>query len=402
MVVQQGVPSHVPADCVVDIDIYAMPGGDKDLHASWLSLQRLTDRDFLWTARNGGHWIALRGPHVKQIWLDAARFSNHGVYIPKSEARQFGLAPQQLDAPDHTEYKRAVMKGMAAKHFMAMEEPARTLSATLIESVRSRGKCEFLTEVAEPLPIQLFLAFAGLPIEDWKRLRPLGSQVVRKDTGLTEADMMAFANAYLEPVVRQAMDSPGDSPFGRMFAEPIFGRPMPFAGAMAVARGVLFAGLDTVSANLGFIVYHLARFPEHRRALMANAGLIGGAIDELLRRYTTIAAGRELVEDVEMGGIRLKKGDVVCAPFVLHNLDPSLFPDPLQVRLDRGGLDQLTFGAGIHRCPASSLARIELMTFTKEMLARIPDFELDPDHPIRMKTGIVGALGDLHLRWPVR
>ncbi|PRX19202.1 cytochrome P450 [Paraburkholderia sp. BL18I3N2] len=392
------IPANVPKDNVVDLDIYNVPGGEDDFHEAWLAV-RQPGKDFLWTPHNGGHWIATRAVHIKEIWTDALRFSSSGVIIPKSDSQHFKLIPLQLDAPEHTEFKRAVSRGLGPKHVMAMLEPIRELAAELIDKVIDKGHCEVLTEIAEPLSIKLFLAFAGLPVEDWQRLRPLGSQIVRKDQSMSEEEMLDIANSYLEPFVRRCMESPGEDAFSRIFAEPIFDQNMTFDDAMAVARDVLFAGLDTVSANLGFLTYHLARYPADRKALIENPKLLTTAIDEVLRRYVTIAGGRELTQDVEMGGVTLLKGDIVCAPFVLHNLDEEVFESPGEVLLDRNGKEHLTFGAGPHRCPGANLAKLELMTYTQVLLSKIPDFELDPAHPVRMKTGVVGALNSLHLRW---
>lgn len=156
-------PAHVPATSFIDIDIYALPGSEVDFHAAWKRLQTDTGPEFLWTPRNGGHWIATRGSHIKQILLDHTRFSSAAVFIPKSDSQHYNILPLQSDQPEHTEYRRAVNKAVATKFILAMQEPAKTLAAELIEQVLPRGRCEFISEIAEQLPIKLFLAFTDLP-----------------------------------------------------------------------------------------------------------------------------------------------------------------------------------------------------------------------------------------------
>lgn len=76
-------PAHVPADRVVDIDVYALPGQDKDFHAAWKALQ---DRSagLVWTPRNEGHWIALSGEIMAEVQSDHERFSNRIIVLPRS------------------------------------------------------------------------------------------------------------------------------------------------------------------------------------------------------------------------------------------------------------------------------------------------------------------------------
>lgn len=219
---------------------------------------------------------------------------------------------------------------------------------------------------------------------------------------MSEEAFKNLVNEYLEPIVRERMKTPGPDAFSRVFAEPVFGAPMTFEVAMGIARDILLAGLDTVSSHLGFIGYHLARNPGHRKILIEQPKLMPLAVDDLMRRYNAVAIGREAADDVELGGVQFKKGDIICLPLPLYNLDDKLFDDPMDAVLDRKGAGHLAFGAGIHRCPGNTLARMELMIFVEAWLARIPDFSLDPSHPVRMKAGVVGAFDALHLIWPTQ
>ena len=97
----------------------------------------------------------------------------------------------------------------------------------------------------------------------------------------------------------------------------------------------------------------------------------------------------------------MKTGDLVYLPSVLHNLDPQSFDAPEDVRLDRklNTTRHTTMGVGAHRCVGAGLARMEVMIFMREWLAGMPEFRLDPDRPVRMKGGNVGACTSLPLRW---
>lgn len=393
-------PAHVPLENVVDVNIYSLPGSESDFHAAWKALQTDTGPEMLWTPQNGGHWIATRGENIKDILKDHIRFSSAAIFIPKADSQHYNILPLQADQPEHTEYRRAVNRAVSSKYILAMQQPAKELAAELAQEVLPRGRCEFISEIAETLPIKLFLAFAGLPLDDFEMLKPLGSYLVRKDQDISEESFMALVDDYLAPIVRMRMNAPEDDALSRVFAEKVFDAPITFDIAMGIARDVLLAGLDTVSSHIGFIGYHLARNPHHRKLLVENPKLLPLAVDDLMRRYNAVAIGREAVEDVSIAGVEVKQGDVICLPLPLYNLDDRLFENPMEAVLDRRGGEHLAFGAGIHRCPGNSLARIELMMFIQEWLAVIPEFSLDTRYPIRMKAGVVGAFQDLHLVWP--
>lgn len=393
-------PVHVPEDNVVDIDIYAIPGGEKDFHGAWKSLQTDTRSDVVWTPYNGGHWIVTRGKEIMEILKDHTRFSSKGVYIPKPEKIEHVLLPLQADQPEHTEYRRAINMSVAPKFVLGMREPIRALAKEIAEELAPKGECEFIEQVADMLPIKLFLAFAGLPMEDFQKLRPLGASFVRRDENTDEDLMFSVTNEYLEPLIKERMSNPGEDLFSQVFATPISGEKMTHEVAMGIGRDLLLAGLDTVSSHVGFIGYHLAQNPDQRKLLIEQPKLIPTAVDDLMRRYNAVLLNREATEDLELGGVEMKKGDLISVPLPLYNLDDRIFDDPMNTILDKPRGEHLAFGMGIHRCPGNSLARLELIIFLEEWLKHIPDFSIDQDRPLTMSSGIVGTINQLHLVWP--
>jgi cytochrome P450 len=162
---------------------------------------------------------------------------------------------------------------------------------------------------------------------------------------------------------------------------------------------LLLGGLDTVAAVLGFTMNYLARHPQQRSHLANNPDAIPKAVEELLRRFPVSSLARVVTRDVEFHGVRLKQGDMMLCPTMAHSLDDRIFPDPTNVDLTRKTGFNGTFGAGPHRCLGSMLARVELRAFLQEWLARIPDFQVQPDADLIVDTGMVVALEALPLEW---
>lgn len=89
-------PGNVPAERVVDFDIFNPPGDHPDIHRAWKALQDATDRSIVWTPHNGGHRIALRGALIEQILSDHQRFTSYTVLVPTV---LHGLDDEQFENP---------------------------------------------------------------------------------------------------------------------------------------------------------------------------------------------------------------------------------------------------------------------------------------------------------------
>jgi len=394
-------PNHVPADRVVDFDVFHPPGVEQDYFAAWKTLQQPGMPGLVWTPCNGGHWIATSGDIVRWLWADADRLSNEVLAVTPGLGEVMRFIPLQQDPPEHTPFRNAVMRGFANKYIVALEPKVVAIAGELIDGMIGRGHCEFISEFAEILPLNIFLTLIDVPLEDRPRLRELGKQLTRPDGSMSVEELRDAADAYLWPFIEARLANPEEDLFSRILSVPIEGRAWTVDEARRMCRNLLFGGLDTVVAMVGMITLHLARHPEHQKRLRDEPELIPAAADELMRRYPTVSVSRNLVTDVEVDGVTMKAGDIVYLPSVLHNLDPHSFDAPEEVRFDRqlNPTRHTTMGAGPHRCVGAGLARMEIIAFMREWLSRMPEFRLDADKPLVMKGGNVGALTELHLQW---
>lgn len=393
------IPAHVPADRVVDFDIFNPPGVETDYFAAWKAL--LGGPGLVWTTANGGHWIAARGAVVRELWGDAERLSNQCLAVTPGLGEVMQFIPLQEDGAAHRAYRAPVMKGFAARFIVALEPRVRKVARELILGLRPLGRCDFVTDFAEILPLNIFLTLIDVPLEDRPRLRQLGVQLTRPDGSMTVEQLRQAADDYLWPFIQARMAEPGDDLFSRILAEPVDGRPWTEEEARRMCRNLLFGGLDTVAAMIGMVALHLARHPEDQSALRDAPGELPKVADELMRRYPTVAVSRNAVGDIQIDGVTIRAGDLVYLPSVLHNLDPACFSAPEEVRFDRGvaPIRHTTLGTGPHRCVGAGLARMEVIVFLQEWLSGMPEIRLDPDRPVTMKGGNVGACTSIPLVW---
>ncbi len=395
------IPPHVPADRVVDFDIFNPPGVERDYFSAWKTL--LNGPGLVWTTANGGHWIAARGDVVRELWGESERLSNQCLAVTPGLGDVMRFIPLQQDGAEHKAFRTPVMKGLASRFVVALEPKVREVAQELIEELRPQGRCDFVSDFAEVLPLNIFLTLIDVPLKDRPSLRKLGVQLTRPDGSMTVEQLRQAADDYLWPFIERRMAEPGEDLFSRILSEPVDGRPWTVDEAQRMCRNLLFGGLDTVAAMIGMVALHLARHPEHQKWLREHPGSLADAADELMRRYPTVGVSRNAIGDLRIDGVTIRSGDLVYLPSVLHNLDPKSFDRPEEVQFDRGltPIRHTTMGVGAHRCVGAGLARMEVIVFLEEWLGRMPQVRLDPSRPVAMKGGNVGACTTLPLMWDV-
>lgn len=392
------IPPHVPPECVVDVDLYRMPGAEQDLHLSWKRLQDESPRGLVWTPHNGGHWIVTRGRDIARIYADHESFSSRITIVPREWGERFPLRPTTLDPPAHRPFRRLLNAALSPAMVRAAEPTIRALAIAGVERLQARGRCELVSEFAAPLPVDLFMHLAHLPAGEARALPRYGESPLEGDGATADIPLMDRFDAFLRPHVVARRAHPGDDLISALAGGTLDGRPLTEDEAVELTTAVLTGGLDTVVSVLALMMAFLARHPAHRRRLVAEPATLRPAVAEMLRRFPIMTKARLLKRDQEIEGVTLKAGDMVVLP-PLHGLDEREFAEPLTVDFDRPPAPHSTFGNGVHRCPGALLTQVELEIALGEWLARIPDFEIDPNRPPRMRSGVLGAVLELGLQW---
>jgi cytochrome P450 len=146
---------------------------------------------------------------------------------------------------------------------------------------------------------------------------------------------------------------------------------------------------------------YLARHPDHRHQLVEDPDVLPHAIEELLRWETPVpGVARVAMQDVEVGGCPISKGERVSPLLGAANTDPAEFPDPELVDFNRNPNRHRAFGGGPHRCLGSHLARMELRVAMREFHRRIPNYQIKPGTEL-VFTAALRSVESLPLVFPV-
>jgi cytochrome P450 len=318
------------------------------------------------------------------------------------------LIPLQVDPPEHAKYRR-ILDPLFTPREMAAREPAVTaLVNEMIDGFADRGECDFHAEFAVPLPCTVFLQLLGLPLGDLDKFLAWKDGVVRPEgvRGPAEHAKAAAPAAhqiydYFERAIDNHIANPREDVLSALIGADVEGHPLSREELLDISFLFLIAGLDTVTDSLDCFFVYLARHSDQRRLLVEQPDILPSAIEEMLRWETPVpGVARVAVQDVEVGGCPISKGERISPLLGAANTDPAEFDDPDTVDFARNPNRHRAFGGGPHRCLGSHLARLELRVALREFHRRIPDYEISPGVTLKYTTGL-RSVEALPLTFPV-
>lgn len=339
--------------------------------------------------RWGGSWFPTRYDDVVAMAQEHDLFTSREIIVvppadPSNEGPYADVAapPITSDPPEHHWHRRLILPFFSPQSVATFEQGTRDLCNRLIDGFIDSGRADAAADYAQQIPVRVIATMLGVPTD----LSDTFTGWVRGvlETGLTNPEVRLEARLnilhYFEAQIEDRKANPReDDLITTLLHAEIDGERVPESYVLGVCNLMLVAGVDTTWSAIGASLWHLAQHPEHCRQLVENPDLWGSAIEELLRAYAPVTMARIVDRDTEFQGCPMHSGDRVLMSFPAANRDPRQFENPDEVILDRERNRHVAFGAGIHRCAGSNLARLELRVALQTWLARIPEFALaDP------------------------
>ncbi len=347
--------------------------------------------------RLGNMVVASRRAEVEEILRCPVPYSSAEASQITSLGNVRPLIPLQVDPPDHVRYRRILDQLFAPKRMARLEGSVTDLVRAHIDKFAARGSCDLVAEFTVPFPSEVFLTLLGLPLEDLPDFLSMKDGIIRPP-GSTLGELSATRNQagsriyeYFEgEIEKRAGQAPRDDLLGGFLTPGPDGTQLSHEEILDICFLFLIAGLDTVSASLDCMFAYLAQHPEDRRLLASDPSVIPSAVEELLRWETPVmGVARGASEDAVLGGEPVHPGDSITVLLGSANVEPGgRVEDPESVDLRREVNPHLAFGAGVHRCLGSHLARLELRVALREFHARIPDYQLEEGAELVYSQGI--------------
>jgi cytochrome P450 family 142 subfamily A polypeptide 1 len=310
-----------------------------------------------------------------------------------------------MDAPQHLLRRRIVSAGFTPRRVEEHEPFLRRKVAELLDRAGAAGTCDFVRDVATPLPMYMIGELMGLPEADHDRLLHWSDLFATGGEHMREAvvpAVQAYAD-YIMAIVEERRGGDGEDLVSLVVNAEVDGQRLSDQDLVFETMLILVGGDETTRHVISGGLEALLRNPDQLARLREDpARLMTPAIEEMLRWVTPIQnMNRTATRDVELRGQRIREGDRMLLLYPSADRDEAVFADPFRFDVGRDPNPHLAFGGfGRHHCLGAQLARLELRVLFEELLARFPEITLaDPEaEPPRRRGNFVLGLEALPVR----
>lgn len=333
---------------------------------------------------------------------------------PGKNAPKIGLIDEP--EPRHSQLRRLINKGFTPRMVKLWEEDFRQITKEALDAISGAGECEFVEEVAAPLPILLIAEMIGIPTDRRQEFHQWSDAMIAGDGNQDKPEVMAKAGAAFlaySTLVKEIAEDRRKNPQEDLVSilvnaddEGILGRfehgnrriegldseeHLANAANELVMLSVILmvAGNETTRNGLSGGMKLLIEHPDARQRLIDDPSLVPGAMEELLRLTSPVVSFiRTATQDTELRGVPIKKGQRVLMLYPSANRDSAQFDRPDELDLERNP-QHLAFGIGNHFCLGANLARMELRVAFDELLRRTPDMRYSSGGPKMAPSALV-------------
>ncbi|MGH9300799.1 MAG: cytochrome P450 [Acidimicrobiales bacterium] len=336
-----------------------------------------------------GYWTLTRHADVTAINRNNLLFSSArgATFINDLEPElleQQRMMLLNMDPPLHTRYRLLVNKGFTPRLVNRLEDRARAITNNILDTVCEKGECDFVTDVAAELPLQVIAEIMGVPYEERKMVFDWSNRMIGSNDPEYQISPEAATEAaselyvYANRLAAEKRADPSDDIISVLVQAEVGGERLSEIEFDLFFLLLAVAGNETTRNLIAHGTLALMEHPDQRARLLADPGLLGSAVEEMLRWASPVMSFRRTAtEDTIIGDQKIAEGDKVVIWYISANRDEDVFVDPMSFDVSRTPNDHVAFGGGgPHFCLGANLARLEIRVMFEELLKRIPDFEV--------------------------
>jgi cytochrome P450 len=366
--------------------------------ADWPRLvDQLHSLDFplAWTESHGGYWVLGSWAEAKKVlenWqlfssdndINNERRGGRGVTIPRAP---YPLVLSESDPPLSSDRRRLEMPFFTPKALQKWGPVAEDHLNEAIDLVIEQGSAELVHDIVIPTTARTTLHLLGFDPDNWQdaALSAHRSSFTKPGDPDYPLDELARLRRMFVDMFADRRASPRDDLISALAQGKVQGAPLTEAEGESMMSALVFGGFDTTTSAVVHALIWLDTHRQHHSELIENPARLSNAVDEFLRFYPpTPGVSRTAMEDTEIGGRVIAKGERVYTWINAANRDPVKFVSPNELQLDRANArEHLSFSAGGHRCLGSVLAKMEITIMLKTILQRMPNFSIDHEAVVR-------------------
>jgi cytochrome P450 len=352
-------------------------------------------------------WVFSRHADVVDISRRADVFCSGQGTLPDADS---AVSIACMDDPRHQRLRKLVNRGFTPRMVGLLEPRVRELTAKLIDAVAGRGECDLVRDLAVPLPLYIIADMLGIRREDFDRFHAWSDRLIavtgnRQDPAKLSDSIAAYVEygTYLKDVFEDRRRHPREDLTSILVAAQQEGVLAEDEEAMENDEIVMFmtlllvAGNETTRNAISGGMLALMENPDERARLRGDPGLIGPAVEEILRFVSPIICFRRTAtRDSEVAGQPIRTGERVLMLYQSANRDEAVFADGERFDVGREPNPHVAFGLGTHFCLGANLARLELRVMVEELVRRLPDMRIAPGAgPRRVASTLVRGIESL-------
>lgn len=356
-----------------------------------------------------GFWVLTRYDDVRYVSRTPSVFSNTPhmlIWDPDPElGHTLAGVMLNMDPPRHTEYRNTINKGFVPKRIDKLAGYIAGVAREIVDKVASRGECDFVEDVAAITPMTMICELFGIPESERRYAYDLANRLISSDDpemaqGSSPDEAFIETFEYAVKLRKLKLENPADDLATMVVNAELDGKPVDDMVFGTFVMMMIVAGNETTRTVTSNGMLRLIEHPEQRQRLVDDPSLIPTAVEELLRYDPGVHHFRRTVmEDTEVGGVEMKKGQKLTLWYGSANRDESVFDDPHRFDINRHNAgEHLSFGIGQHYCLGASLARAQLKAIFTEVLTRMPDMELAAP-PRRLRSNFINGVKEMRVTY---
>lgn len=330
-------------------------------------------RERSWIARTNYGYAVLRYAEVADL-LKSPRLSQGSARWPDHHGVHTGLFHEWwrknllvLEGEEHHRIRRLLNPAFSPSMAKRLSPEFRALAEELVNNFKDNGRCEFVSDFAEPFATRALCIMMGLDHKHWRFIASRANTVGYALSVQIKEDIDRIDEAvhelyeFVENLINERKAAPGEDVVSRLVQFSDSGDKLTGEELRNALVLMLFGGMDTTRNQLGLALQTFIRNPEAWEKLAADPKLANAALEEALRvNPTTRWVTREAIEDFEYGGVCIQAGTTIHLFTYTSGNDPAAYPDG---RVDITSTDRkphFTFGGGVHHCLGHYIARADM------------------------------------------
>jgi|SRR6266700_791718 len=340
-------------------------------------------------------WLVFRYDDVARVQSDYQTFSSEGTIGKKQgQERSANTSIIEMDPPRHRQMRSLITQAFSARTISGMAPQIEHIVDGLLDELSTRKECDWMADLANPLPIIVIATVLGLPLEEWPNFK-LWTDAIVNESPEREQATWQFSQHFAQ-AIEERRRQPRSDILSLLMTSEVEGERLSYKDLMSFCFTLFIAGNITTTNVLGNAMLCFHEYPEELERLRQHPELVSSAVEEVIRCMSPFRAGpnglvlgRVAKTKVDISGQLVQQGEMVQVNRLSANFDERQFSDPERFDIGRNPNRHQSFGHGIHFCLGAPLARLEVRIVFEKMVQKFQSLRIVPGTQLKQTQGML-------------